>query len=639
LIDSTSIARLVVADADGRILASSAEGSVLPGTVLAGDTLRWHLGNASVADMHLGVTRRSSVSGEMILPYSRAIFSRGGGLAGMVVAELNLGYFTAVYRNLLKANPAHILWVGDDGMRLMRYPYVEGFIGSRIPHDIPVAQLRQGTGHREYTSPLDSRDYFFSYVAAQRYPLTIAVGQDKEAVLAPWRERTRQRGLLVSAFAAILVGLVALLRRSLTRQALNDARLQAGDAQLRMVTDNLPNGMLYQVRREPGGAMRFLYVSAAVERLNGVKREAVMHDSMRLFGLILPEDLQSFSEAEAESRGSMALLSIEVRLRRFDGEVRWMRFSAVPRLQGDASVVWDGIQLDVTERVRAREEITRLNTQLEKRVDERTAELSIANRNLEAFAYSVAHDLRAPLHRIGGLAGLLRGLTAAADVDSGRKLGVICDEVGRMSEIIDGLLALSRTSQGELERVPVALGTIAAEIAEDLGHQSMQRAIDWVIGPVPQVRGDPVLLRQAMANLLGNAVKFTRDRKPARIEVGCLSRQAKPGEAVIYVRDNGAGFDPAHAQKLFGAFRRLHAASEFEGNGIGLALVHRIVERHGGRAWASAQPGAGATFFLALPLADISKHYGDSTKDWSRDPGRVNANYGNLGGVQAVAGL
>jgi PAS domain S-box-containing protein len=639
LMDNRSIARLLVADAGGRILASSAEARVLPGAVLTEDTLGWHRSHAASPDLHLGVTRRSSVSGDIIVPYSRAVFARGGRIAGIVVAELNVGYFTTVYEKLLKGVPAQILWVDDGGIRLMRFPHVEGLVGNRIGQDVPVSQIRQGSGRREYLSPVDGRRYLFSYLAAQHYPVTVLVGQDKAAVLGHWRERTRHRAAFVAIFAVLFAGCVALLRRCLRRLARNEERLVASEAQLRMVSDNLPDGMLYQVVREPSGAKRFLYVSAAVERLNGVSKEAVLRDSMRLYGLVLAEDLPKFGTAVAGSVATMTKFDVEVRMRRVDGRVRWMRFCSIPRPQPDGSVVWDGIQVDVTERIEAEAKILSLNSDLEKRVEARTAELSVANRNLEAFAYSVAHDLRAPLHRIAGFSGLLRGRPELADAESGRKLGVICAEVGRMSEIIDGLLALSRTSRGELSRVPVALGSMAAEIAGDLGHQCMSREIDWSIGALPGVEGDPVLLRQVMANLIGNAVKFTRDRHPARIEVACLPVEDTPGETVIFVRDNGVGFDPVYAQKLFGVFQRLHAESEFEGNGIGLALVHRIVERHGGRVWASAQAGAGATFFMALPLADISNNYVEGSKDRSRAPANLHANSGNLHGVQAAAGL
>jgi len=230
---------------------------------------------------------------------------------------------------------------------------------------------------------------------------------------------------------------------------------------------------------------------------------------------------------------------------------------------------------------------------------ERTDQLEAANQELEAFSYSVSHDLRAPLRHVEGFTDLLLR-TDPPEPARRQHLQRISDAAIRMGRLIDSLLTFSRMGRAELRRLPIKLDRLLAEAQHDLSGDLQGRAVEWHIHPLPEVSGDPDLLRQVFANLLSNALKYSRDRHPARIEVGVEPSAAH--EVVVYVRDNGVGFDMDYRDKLFGVFQRLHHAEEFEGIGIGLANVRRIVHRHGGRAWASGQVGAGATFYIALPL-------------------------------------
>jgi light-regulated signal transduction histidine kinase (bacteriophytochrome) len=261
---------------------------------------------------------------------------------------------------------------------------------------------------------------------------------------------------------------------------------------------------------------------------------------------------------------------------------------------------------DVTERKRADAAIRTLHAELEERVRQRTRELDAVNQELEAFSYSVSHDLRAPLRAIGSFNRLLLEDHAAQLDDDGRRiLERVQANAERMGRLIDDLLALSRVTRTALQRQPVNLSTIAREVAADLREAEPARQVDFSIAPDLVVDGDPALLRVALENLLANAWKFTSKHATARIELGAAGSS---GELVYFVRDDGAGFEMRFADRLFGAFQRLHSAADFEGSGIGLATVQRIVHRHGGRIWAEGAPEKGATFFftLAAPRSGVS---------------------------------
>lgn len=244
-----------------------------------------------------------------------------------------------------------------------------------------------------------------------------------------------------------------------------------------------------------------------------------------------------------------------------------------------------------------------LLAQRDQQLQQRMQELEALTRELEAFSYSVSHDLRAPLRHVVGFASMLQKSAGDALSDQQRRyIRTIVDSAARMGRLIDDLLAFSRTSRTELRRHPVDLGAVVREVQQQLAAGVNGRHIDWQVHALPTVQGDTALLRVVFDNLLANAVKYTRPRARAAIEMG--SRPGEPGEVVIYVRDNGVGFDMQYQNKLFGVFQRLHSSDEFDGTGIGLATVRRIVSRHGGRTWAEGQPDAGATFYVALPTED-----------------------------------
>ena len=272
------------------------------------------------------------------------------------------------------------------------------------------------------------------------------------------------------------------------------------------------------------------------------------------------------------------------------------------------------LQQQIRERQRAEEKVRLANAELENRVSERTSQLYDANRSLtqrtveleaamkelDSFAYSVSHDLRAPLRHIAGFAGLLRTSAGPGLADKSRQyLDQITGAATQMGQLIDDLLLFSRMNRTELRLRRLDLADLVEESIHQLQPETNGRNILWTKHPLPAVQADPALLRQALINLLGNAIKYSRPRDPAMIEIGCSGEDGR--EQVIFIRDNGVGFDMQYADKLFQVFQRLHADEDFEGTGIGLANVRRVIARHGGRTWAEGKLGEGATFYFSLP--------------------------------------
>jgi PAS domain S-box-containing protein len=289
----------------------------------------------------------------------------------------------------------------------------------------------------------------------------------------------------------------------------------------------------------------------------------------------------------------------EIKNRAKDGSFYWVDTTIVPFLN-DAGKPrqYVAIRADITERKASEEEIRKLNAGLEERVARRTAQLKAANEELQAYSYSISHDLRAPLRAMSGFAQLLKEQSGDQIAPEGKHaIERICSNAARMGQLIDSLLDFSSLNWRPVTKKRILPAAIARAAFDELRLETSGRSVEFQIGSLHRCEADPTLLKQVFVNLLSNAIKYSRDRNPARIKVGCRNEN---GEPVYFVQDNGAGFNMEYAGKLFGVFQRLHTSDEFEGTGAGLAIVHRIIQRHGGRIWAEAAVDRGATFYFTL---------------------------------------
>ena len=385
----------------------------------------------------------------------------------------------------------------------------------------------------------------------------------------------------------------------ITERKQSEKAVRESEQRLRVLGDNIPGGAIYQLVREPGGTTRYTYMSAGIEKIFGFPAERILADPQPYWECLVEEDRPRMEAAQEASRRDLTLFDCEFRQRTITGQVKWVHARSCPRRLDDGSILWDGVVADITERKRAEEAIRELNQSLEQRVRERTTQFEIANQELEAFSYSVSHDLRSPLRAIDGFARILaEDNLARLDEEGRRVLGIICAEAKRMGQLIDDLLAFSRMNRRPMQPREIDMTALAKAAFEECAAQAPGRHLRFNPQPLPPAQGDPSLLRQVWVNLLSNAIKYTRSKEPAEIEVG---GRVEEEANHYYVKDNGVGFDMKYVGKLFGVFQRLHAENEFEGTGVGLALVQRVIQRHGGRVWAEASLNQGATFSFTLP--------------------------------------
>ncbi|WP_407742689.1 sensor histidine kinase [Hyalangium sp.] len=383
------------------------------------------------------------------------------------------------------------------------------------------------------------------------------------------------------------------LTRDIDAQYKSEAEKRRTEASFRLLVDTAQEG-IWTV--DP--TWHTTYVNRYLAQLLGYSVEEMLGKHLFTF---LPEEGQRHARSLLEPGPNAP--AVEVHDRKFlrrDGTVLWTTISTTPMIDEQGRYLGALAMItDITQRREAEEQVRRLNAELEQRIAERTAQLEYSNHELEAFAYTVAHDLRSPLRSIASFSdALLEDCAGQLDAVGEDYLRRIIGGSKRMSELIDGILALSRVNSTQLVCRPCDLSAMASSIVEQLQGLQPERAVKLNVQPGLVEEGDPHLLRSVLENLLSNAWKFTRERPVAEIELSAT--QDERGVRTYVVRDNGAGFDMAYGDKLFGVFQRLHAQAEFEGNGVGLATVQRIIRRHGGRIWGEGQPGEGARFFFTL---------------------------------------
>lgn len=352
----------------------------------------------------------------------------------------------------------------------------------------------------------------------------------------------------------------------------------------------------YSFELRPDGSASFPYVSKAFRALYGEATDEVLRDGMHAVRLVHPDDLPGMVASMQRSQADLSVWHYEWRARvPGRGEV-WLEGHSVPVPEADRRVTFHGVMVDITERKRREAQIEQLNDQLEGKVKSRTAALEAANRELEGFTSSVSHDLRAPLRAINGFAqALVEDYGPQLPEGAHRYLDTVQQGARRMGRLIDDLLSFGRLSRQPFNPRRIDTGALVAECLRELRGDSTARI---VVHPLPASFGDASLLRHVWLQLLSNALKFSKPKSDAAIEVGAA--ETPEGDDAFFVRDNGVGFNMQYVGKLFGVFQRLHRSDDFEGTGVGLAIVERMVHRHGGRVWGIGEVGVGATFSFTL---------------------------------------
>lgn len=410
----------------------------------------------------------------------------------------------------------------------------------------------------------------------------------KDGVIFPVELRT----FLIKNAAGDPQGMWAIVR-DITERKRAEAALQ----QANLVVENSPV-VLFQWKPLKGWPVEL--VSKNVIQF-GYTPEELLSGAIPYASIIHPDDIERVSrEVSENSEKGIDRFQQEYRLINRDGKVRWVDDRAAIERDAYGNILrLQGIVIDITERKQAEEALRQAHEKLEDRVKERTAQLEISNKELEAFTYTVSHDLRAPLRSMDSFSRILMDEYAPQlPKEAQRYLHLVRESTKKMSCLIDDLLAFSRLNRQSLNKQLVSMKELVEQTLVTLEGEYNHRKIDIKMGDLPNCAGDEAMLRQVWVNLFANALKFTRERENAKIEIGAWRTD---DENVYFIKDNGAGFDMQYANKLFGVFQRLHSEREFEGTGVGLAIVQRVIQRHGGRVWAEGQVDEGAAFYFSLP--------------------------------------
>jgi PAS domain S-box-containing protein len=626
---SPGYSNIVYTDIHGRTLCSA---HPLPDgrTVDVGGT-EWFRKAAQGGRFSIGTPHFGPITGKWVTVFSLPIRNDDGKMVGLIHLPLDLdAYDPGIPVDFLPADSRYG-FVDADGAMIWRN--LDSGKATGIEPDADTVRRVIAAREGEFESVADDGIVrYFSMMSVPESGWVAYIGVPRDSIHAHARERAVISAFLSLAGLAVLVLLMLALARRIGRPIhslvtavrevgagnLAVRASPSGPAELREVAiefNAMVDARLYSeaLFREVTESIReafwivtpdwrtVKYISPAYEKIWGEPVETLYQDGLRWMAAV-PEKYRKAIRAAIPKPELLAECEIvqfpDYPILRPDGTQRWVSARAYPVRNAAGGVVhFAGIAEDISERKLAEAELEGYRHKLEALVDERTAALGQALRDQEAFSYSVSHDLRAPLRAIHGFARILLEDERSRLSGEGRMLlDRIVHNAARMDGLIDDILAYSSSSRREIEPSEVDLGALARQAVSDLGANHPNAEIE--IGPLPVVRGDPTMLGQIMQNLIGNALKFSAKRERPRIGIGT---REDAGEQVFFVRDNGTGFDMAHADRLFGIFQRLHGENQFPGTGVGLAIVKRLVERHGGRIWAEAEPDRGATFNFTLP--------------------------------------
>jgi len=565
--------------------------------------------------------------------FSYPLRDHAGQRIGTLALPLELGSLDQLWRAISLPAGSAIAVFDSDGIFMARFPDAENWVG-KSAREVLAAARRAAPGGVGVAAGIDGVERAFALKTIPKYGWQVVVGIRTADVFRSDRDARTRSLAVIGAVVLFVLFLVSILSRRLSfplRDLSTTVRAVAeGDFSVR--ANETDSGEFHELAQQFNRMLRMREqaeneLRAQTERLRIGQATAGMivmewdiaNDELSwsdspewLRGplpesgkypfyveQVHPEDRERFLAVRTEGIDTLRRRSQEYRIVRTDGETRWLRSQHVvfPGADGKAARMLVAL-LDITERKQAEEEIRRLNESLEQKVRERTRELERSNEELAAFSYSVAHDLRTPLRGINGFSAFLAGEYAGKlDATALGYLQRIQAAAIRMGEVMDDLLALAHAGRVELQRQEVDLSALAQAVAASFESAAPQRRAEFVIAAGITADADPGLMRIALDNLFSNAWKFSAKAEGARIEFGMITAEGKPA---YFVRDNGAGFDSAFSGKLFEQFQRLHTDKEYEGAGVGLAIVARVIRRHGGRIWADGAVGQGAVFYFTL---------------------------------------
>jgi PAS domain S-box-containing protein len=549
------------------------------------------------------------ITQKKVLPLVRAVILADGSFGGVMIAVLPVTHFEQLFSKVKIENRGYITLRGQGLRYITHYPRgadLDAAAEGIKPPEAWLKLLAKGEvehGLFQADGEFDKIPFQYAYSRVDPYPLYVSVGLNQAKYLEGWRQ-----GRMVTTLGATFISVISMLMgwlfyRNWQNSILSLLENRRQEQKYHIVAD-------YAIEWEfwiaPDGS--FIYCSPSCLQLTGYPAETFYTNPALLRQIIHPDDSSAWSDHQHIEEPNAAHAHLVLRLVTAAGETRWVEHAcrAVPDEAG-GSLGSRGSFRDITDRRQAEQDLLLLKEELEQRVAKRTTQLEAANNELEAFSYSISHDLRAPLRHINGFIELLGNQdTSSLNEKSQHYLQVIAESARKMGVLIDDLLSFSRMGRAEMMQTAVDMAKLVTEAQNELQSDLAGKNIDWETGPLPEVYGDPAMLRQVLINLLSNAVKYSRGRDPITIAVSC-SRSETSGETICRVSDNGVGFDMRYVDKLFGLFQRLHSAEEFEGTGVGLANVRRIIQRHGGRTWAEGIVNGGATFYFSLPDVEKTK--------------------------------